>query len=160
MTAPNNAAHDRQLRRLERAAAKREQPKARREAKRAAGRTARGAAVMTRYDDAIDLADDVEALVRRAEATLERATDATERDVLETELRETLALQDQVLEAVAPTIEAREREVDRLARRAIEVAAYGGGPDWHLKHRKFMSAAVKARIVALYGRRVYERLPW
>jgi hypothetical protein len=114
-----------------------------------------------RTEMALDLAAGAEAMVRRAEAAVEAALDPTVRDIAETELREALALQDEVLEAVAPALEDRERRIQAQVREAI--ASLLGEPwaSWDANHRRWMPVAVKARLVRMVGRKRYlGRFPW
>jgi hypothetical protein len=109
-----------------------------------------------RYAQALDLVDDAEALVRQAEVAVGAAGSYIERDVAETTLRECLAVQDQALAAVAPAIEAREAEIRAGVRAAIAALRRDPGADWMQRHRRWHPIAVKARLVRLVGRKVYE----
>jgi hypothetical protein len=101
---------------------------------------------------AMDLADSAEALVRQAEAAVASARDPTQRDVAETQLGEALALQDQVLDSVAPVIEVREQKLRQAVREAVRSLQGDPAAPWHAKHRQHMSAAVKARLVGMMRR--------
>ena len=110
---------------------------------------------------AIELADDAETLVRLAEAGLAEARGPTQRDIAETMLNEALALQDEVLETVAPALEQREQELRRDVREAVRALLRKPGSDWVMRHRKYHTAAVKARLVGMMGQRRYaEWFPW
>ena len=116
---------------------------------------------MSKTELAFELRDEAERLVRMAEAAVAGARGYTERDVAETELQECLALQDECLEAIAPTIEERERQV--VAGVHAAVAALRGDPmsDWTQRHRRWHSAAVKARLSGALGVKTYMRAwPW
>ena len=109
-----------------------------------------------RYEQALELVDDAEALVCQAEQDLDAAGSYLERDVAETELRACLAIQDQALAAAAPAIAAREAEIRAGVRAAIAALRRDPGSDWMQRHRRWHPIAVKARLVRLVGRKVYE----
>ena len=111
-----------------------------------------------RFELAAELADDAELLVRAAEAAVDAARDPTMRDVAETELQLAMQLQDEVLEDVAPAIEGRERQIRADVRAAVASLRDEPGSDWMSKHRRWMSAAVKSRLVRRLGRRTYEKV--
>jgi hypothetical protein len=115
---------------------------------------------VNRYEQADALIDQAEELVRVAEEAVEAATGYTEGDVAETELQASIALQDHVLEAVAPTIERRRVELRDQMFEALRAAAGEPGADWTLRFRKFHSAALKSRIVGRIGAREYAKWPW
>jgi hypothetical protein len=113
-----------------------------------------------RAELAAEMVDSAELAVRQAENALEQVQDPTWRDILETRLREALALQDEITEATAPALEQREVELRQAVHEVMRSAAGEPGSDWGAKYRRHMSAAVKARIIRRYGRKVYEALPW
>jgi hypothetical protein len=114
-----------------------------------------------RYREAAELADAAEALVRDCEANLEAATDPTVRDVLETELRSALEMQDEVLDPVAPAIAERERRVRAGVHAAIAALRGDFMHDWTMRHRRWHSIAVKSRLVGMVGWKRYEAWwPW
>ena len=113
-----------------------------------------------RYVEAVAMVEAAEAAVRRAEENLAAATDPTERDVLESDLQQTIALEDEVLVAVLPAIAARDRAVREAVREALRDPS---DPkfDWTKRHRRHMPPAVKAVFVRRLGRRTFERaFPW
>jgi hypothetical protein len=69
---------------------------------------------------AAELAGRAELMVRQAEHALAAATDPTVRDVAETELQAALALQDQVMTAVASALERGEHQIRRQALAALD----------------------------------------
>jgi hypothetical protein len=111
--------------------------------------------------DPHDLLADAAELVRQAEASLAQARGATEKDIAETVLHEVLDLESEVIQATAPALERREAELRAKVHEAIRSAAGDPTASWHSKHRRWMSPAVKARLVGMIGRRRYQAwFPW
>jgi hypothetical protein len=82
-------------------------------------------------------------------------------DVAETELQDALDLQDEVLEAVAPALEERERRTRAAVHEAIRSLEGDPTASWDAKHRRWMPVAVKVRLIAKFGgRRFLELFPW
>ena len=95
--------------------------------------------------------------MREGEALLARATDPTERDVLETELQASIALQDHVLEEVAPVIEARRVELRDQMFEALRAADGDPSADWMLRRRRWHSPALKSRLISRLGASGYRK---
>ena len=113
-----------------------------------------------RYEQAIALADDAEQLVCEAESALAAATDPTEHDIQATRLDEAYALQDEALATVGPAIEEREQELRRAVREVASAVRGEPGSDWTMRHRRWISPAVKSAVIRRFGRRAYAELPW
>jgi hypothetical protein len=113
-----------------------------------------------RYREAVEILDEAEDLVREGEAALAAAGDPTMVDICATRLDELYRLQDEVCEAAAPVVADRERALRAAVCEVVRSARGEVGSDWTLRHRRWMSVAVKARIIRRYGRRFYEGLPW
>jgi hypothetical protein len=113
-----------------------------------------------RYEEALRLRHDAEALVRMAEEALAAQRDPTLRDVAESELRSCLDLQDATLEAIGPTIEQRELEVRKAALAALAALRGDFGSDWTMKHRRWHSIPVKARLAGAIGAKAYLNGDW
>jgi hypothetical protein len=101
-----------------------------------------------------------ELLVRVAEADLAAATDPTFKDIAETELRRALALQDEVLETVAPAIEKRREDLNNRFWAVVRAARGEPGSDWMMRHRRWLPTDLKAEIVRRLGKAAYLSLPW
>jgi hypothetical protein len=68
--------------------------------------------------------------VREAECALETAADPTWRDIIETRLRECIALQDEIQSETAAVLEQHERELRRPVHEVMRSAAGEPGSDW------------------------------
>jgi hypothetical protein len=113
-----------------------------------------------RYRLATELIDAAEDLVQAAEADLEAATDPTQIDVAESRLQDALQTQDEVGEKVAPVIAEREQDLREAVREVARSVRGEPGSDWTMRHRRWMSAAVKSAVIRRYGQRAYAALPW
>ena len=71
-----------------------------------------------------------------------------------------VAAQDEVGEKVAPAIAEREQDLREAVREVARSVRGEPGSDWTMRHRRWMSAAVKSAVIRRYGRRAYAALPW
>ena len=93
-----------------------------------------------RYQQAVELRDEAEQLVRGLEEDLAGAADPTRRDIIETRLREALELQDETLEAVAPSIERRREELRAAVSEVVKSVKSEPGSNWVSKYLRLRQA--------------------
>jgi hypothetical protein len=108
---------------------------------------------------AAEIREAAEQVVIAAEQALAAARDPTEADIAATRLTEIYAESDAALAEVGPTLAAREQDLRRQANDVCRAMAGEPLSDWTLKHRRYFSTALKARLVRKIGRRLYERIP-